>query len=77
MVYVKEGASRRFVILDAGAKKAKILKATFFPAVAGAENVEINGSPAIADGRVYFATSEEFYCIGAKTAERAPTTTRA
>jgi hypothetical protein len=36
--------------------------------------VEINGNPAIADGRVYFNTSEALYCIGKKDHKNAPVT---
>ncbi len=34
--------------------------------------IEINGSPAVANGRVYFSTSEAVYCIGKKDAKAAP-----
>jgi len=37
----------------------------------GGEDVEINGSPAVANGRVYFATNDEFFCIGLKDAKAA------
>jgi hypothetical protein len=32
----------------------------------GVSSVEINGSPAVANGRIYFTTNDEFYCIGKK-----------
>jgi len=34
--------------------------------------LEINGTPAVANGRVYFATSEALYCIGKKDVKAAP-----
>ena len=36
------------------------------PQAGGRRDVEINGSPAVANGRVYFMTSNELYCIGKK-----------
>jgi outer membrane protein assembly factor BamB len=71
-IYVCD-VNSRFVILEAGAAKAKKLSDTFFPGLAGAESVELNGSPAIANGRVFFATSDEFYCIGTKEGAKQPT----
>ncbi len=63
-IYVGEVGSR-FHIIEDGAKKPKKLSSVFFPALAGgAADVELNGSAAIANGRVYFGTNEEFYCIG-------------
>jgi outer membrane protein assembly factor BamB len=35
-------------------------------------SVELTGTPAIANGRVYFSSSEEMFCIGAKNAKPAP-----
>jgi len=66
-IYVGEVASR-FYILKPGAKRCEKLHVHSFP---GPE-VEINGSPAVANGRVYFATSEEIFCIGLKNAKSAP-----
>jgi outer membrane protein assembly factor BamB len=54
-----------FSILKPGDKECEKLHEQYFPPDQGAE-VEINGSPAIANGRVYFLTSNEFYCIGKK-----------
>jgi hypothetical protein len=34
--------------------------------------LEINGSPAVSDGRVYFATSDDIYCLGAPEGKAAP-----
>jgi len=62
----------RFLILQPGAAKCTEVHTQFFPATDGTTAVEINGSPAVANGRVYFATSEEFYCIGKKGAKPAP-----
>ena len=63
-IYVGE-VSARFYILEPGAKKCKRLDEEFFPGPGGVD-VELNGTPAIANGRVYFSTSEETYCIGLK-----------
>jgi outer membrane protein assembly factor BamB len=57
-----------FHILEPGAKKCKSLDKVFFPG-AGGVDVEVNGTPAIANGRVYFSTSEEIICIGLPNGE--------
>jgi outer membrane protein assembly factor BamB len=54
-----------FDILKPEEKKCVRLHQQYFPSEGGAQ-VEINGSPAIANGRVYFLTSTDFYCIGKK-----------
>jgi outer membrane protein assembly factor BamB len=36
------------------------------PSPDGVSSVEINGSPAVANGRIYFTATDEFYCIGKK-----------
>lgn len=66
-IYVGEVASR-FHVLEPGPKKCKKLNEKFF-AGAGGVDVELNGSPAIAHGRVYFTTSDEIYCLGNKGAK--------
>jgi outer membrane protein assembly factor BamB len=58
----------QFTILKPEAKSCQILHKQFFPSKTGAD-VEINGSPAVANGRVYFMTNEETYCIGKKGAQ--------
>jgi outer membrane protein assembly factor BamB len=61
-IYVGE-VNGRFHILQPGDKSCKELyKQKFEPS--GEFDVEINGSPAVANGRVYFMTTEELYCIG-------------
>jgi outer membrane protein assembly factor BamB len=64
-IYVGELASK-FHILEAGDKECKRLHTVRFPAGPAGENYEINGSAAVADGRVYIVTATDFYCIGAK-----------
>lgn len=56
----------RFHILKPEATKCTRLYAQFFPSPDGIEAVELNGSPAITNGRVYFTTSQEIYCLGKK-----------
>ncbi|MGH7225046.1 MAG: PQQ-binding-like beta-propeller repeat protein, partial [Gemmataceae bacterium] len=63
-IYVSELDSQ-FHILKADAKGCKELCSVFFQGK-GDLNVELIGSPSIADGRVYFLTSEELLCIGKK-----------
>jgi outer membrane protein assembly factor BamB len=66
-IYVADKNSK-FHILKPGPKNCKHLDEHFFESVAGAD-VELYANAAIAAGRVYFATSEETYCIGTKDPE--------
>ncbi|MCC6419862.1 MAG: PQQ-binding-like beta-propeller repeat protein, partial [Gemmataceae bacterium] len=70
-IYVGE-VNSKFHILEPGPKRCKRLHAEFFPSADGVTDVELNGTPAVANGRVYFATSDEFFCIGKKGARPAP-----
>jgi outer membrane protein assembly factor BamB len=69
-IYVGE-VNSRFHILKPEDKKCVALHEHYFTGD-GFADVEINGSPAVANGRVYFATNDEFYCIGVKGAKPAP-----
>ena len=69
-IYVGEVASQ-FHILEPGPKKCKRLELELYYG-AGGVNVELNGTPAVANGRVYFETSEEIICIGTKAGISAP-----
>jgi outer membrane protein assembly factor BamB len=69
-IYVGE-VNARFYILKPGPRRCTVLHEQFFPGEGGT-GIEINGSAAVANGRVYFATSDEFYCIGKKGARTAP-----
>jgi len=42
-----------------------------FPGPAGEGFVEVNSTPAVVNGRIYFGTRDEFYCIG-KTNHKTP-----
>jgi outer membrane protein assembly factor BamB len=64
-IYVAD-VNSRFHILKPGDKDCKELHAQFFPSPDGVSDVEINGNAAVANGRVYFATSFEFFCTGKK-----------
>src|SRR5439155_3435975 len=46
-------------------KKCETVYKQYFPNRGGAD-VEVNGSSAVANGRVYFMTSQALYCIGKK-----------
>jgi outer membrane protein assembly factor BamB len=61
-IYIPELDSR-FHILKADDNGCKALASVFFRGK-GEEPVELTGSPAICDGRIYFLTSEELLCIG-------------
>jgi outer membrane protein assembly factor BamB len=69
-IYVGE-VNGKFHILDAK-NKGKRLHQQFFSSDDGISDVEINGSPAVAHGRVIFSTSDGTYCIGAKEAKKSP-----
>ncbi len=64
-IYVGE-VNSVFHILKPGAKKCEELHKQLFSSADDIAEVEINGSAAVSDGRVYFSTSEETYCIGRK-----------
>jgi outer membrane protein assembly factor BamB len=65
-IYLGEVAAEFHILqLQPGNKKAKIVDSEFFPG-AGGVNIELNGTPAVANGRVFFTTSEEIICIGTK-----------
>ncbi len=61
-IYVT-AVNSQFRILQPEAQSCKILHSQSFVSPSGAD-VEVNGSPAVANGRIYFMTSEECYCIG-------------
>lgn len=63
-IYIGEVDSR-FLILKPEDRRCELLHEQEFPAVDGV-TVEINGSPAIVNGRVYFMTSTALYCLGKK-----------
>jgi outer membrane protein assembly factor BamB len=63
-IYIAE-VSAKFHILKPGPKKCEELYAQFFRSPDGSV-VELNGSPAVANGRIYFSTRDETYCIGKK-----------
>jgi outer membrane protein assembly factor BamB len=62
-IYVAE-VSGKFHILKPGPKDCEELYAQSFRSPDGTSVVELNGSPAAANGRVYFTTRDEIYCIG-------------
>jgi outer membrane protein assembly factor BamB len=66
-IYIGEVDSR-FHILRPEDDGCKRLHSQFFRKKAGGHDVEINGSPAVANGRIYFMTTEDLYCIGKKDA---------
>ena len=69
-IYIGE-VNSKFHILKPGPKKCTELHEQFFPSPDGFTDIEINGSAAVANGRVYFSTSNETYCIGSKEASKA------
>src|SRR5262249_42864551 len=66
-IYIGAVNSTFDILKDAG-NKCERLYQQYFP---GVPEVEINGSPAVANGRIYFLTSTDFYCIGKKNHQAA------
>lgn len=64
-IYVAE-VNAKFHILKPEDKQCTRLYAQRFRSPDGVSAVEINGSPAVANGRVYFCTNYEMYCLGKK-----------
>jgi outer membrane protein assembly factor BamB len=64
-IYIAE-VNAKFHILKPGPKKCEELHVQYFPSPDGTSDVEINGSAAVANGRVYFMTRDELFCIGKK-----------
>ena len=62
-LYVTE-VNGGFVILQPGEDKCETLSTQEIGRADEDHYVEIYGSPAIADGRIYFTTEERLYCIG-------------
>jgi outer membrane protein assembly factor BamB len=63
-LYVTEVDSK-FHILEPKDTECKELASVFFRS-RGPVPVELNGSPAVAYGRIYFLTSTDLYCVGSK-----------
>jgi outer membrane protein assembly factor BamB len=66
-IYVGE-VSSKFHILKPGDQGCEVLDTEEFVSKDGTV-IELNGSPAVADGRVYFTTQAGIYCIGKKDAK--------
>jgi outer membrane protein assembly factor BamB len=62
-IYVAE-VNAHFHIFKPEERRCRELHDQFFPSKGGQGFVEIAGTPAVADGRIYFATRDEIYCIG-------------
>jgi outer membrane protein assembly factor BamB len=69
-IYIFE-VNARFHILKPGPKGCEELHEQYFPSKQTGAFVETNGTPAVANGRVYFGTAENFYCIGNKAGKAA------
>lgn len=63
-IYVPD-VNAHFAILKPEAERCKKLNTVFFPS-AHAEVVEVNGSPAVANGHIFVTTADYIYCIGKK-----------
>ncbi|MSR30195.1 MAG: hypothetical protein EXR99_01695 [Gemmataceae bacterium] len=70
-IYLPEVDSK-FHILKPGESTCRRIHQHFFRGQGG-EEVQLNGSPAIADGKIVFMTSHNLYCIGTKNGQGVPT----
>jgi outer membrane protein assembly factor BamB len=61
-IYVPE-VNARFWILEPGEAACSVLNEMKFPSKDGTL-IEVNGSPSVAGGRIYFTTRDELYCLG-------------
>lgn len=66
-IYIFE-VNAKFHILKPDEKGCERLHVQFFPSKTAGTFVETNGTPAIANGRIYIGTAENFYCLGSKEA---------
>lgn len=64
-IYLAE-VNSKFHILRPTADGCEKVHTQFFKSKVSGEEVEINGSPAISNGRVYFMTGTDLFCIGSK-----------
>jgi outer membrane protein assembly factor BamB len=64
-IYIAEAGPTFSILKDEGDHCKQLFKFRF-RSPDGMTAVEINGSPAVANGRLYFTTSEEILCIGKK-----------
>jgi outer membrane protein assembly factor BamB len=62
-IYITD-VNARFVVLQPGDTDCKKLYTHIFRGTGG--TVEVNGTPAIANGRIYLPTADNLYCIGKK-----------
>ena len=65
--YSSPRCSRDFHAFKPEERRCRELLNLYFPSQTGQGQVETNGTPAIANGRIYFPTSQELYCVGKKT----------
>jgi outer membrane protein assembly factor BamB len=71
-IYIAE-VNSKFHILKPSRESCEKLHSQLFRGKPG-EDVEINGSPAIVDGKIIFMTNTDLYCIGKKGAPESPKT---
>lgn len=64
-LYLAE-VNSKFHILKPTETGIEKLHTQFFRSKNGTEEIEINGSPAISNGRIYFMTGSDLFCIGSK-----------
>jgi outer membrane protein assembly factor BamB len=66
-IYVGDVNGKFHIIAAAPDQKlGKLLFTHFFPSPDGVSDVDVSGNPAIANGRIYFTTQYEIYCLQKK-----------
>jgi outer membrane protein assembly factor BamB len=67
-IYVGD-INAKFHILQPEDKECRSLHEHLFASPDGISDAEVNGSPAIADGKVFISAGDEIYCLGTKDAK--------
>ena len=70
-IYIAD-VNAHFHVLKPGEKKCDELYDHYFASNDGKGFIEINGSPAIVNGRIYMATRNQIFCLGKKDHKSPP-----
>src|SRR5207249_860573 len=70
-LYVSDSTGTFYVLDVSGPKGKKVSRLTLAARAAGVD-AEIDGSPSVANGRLYFCTNDTTYCVGKPGATSGP-----
>jgi hypothetical protein len=74
-IYIADVNAHFHILRDEGTR-CKDVHDQFFPSKPGEGLIEVNGTPAVGEGKVIFGTRDELYCLEKKAAAQAPTRVR-